>query len=467
MELEKLIISSLVHNEEFAKKTIAYIKEEYFESDATRFLFRKIYDFINKYGSRPTKDALTIIVQESTLSENNFNEAFHIVNDMKEGEEDTKWIIDTAEQWAKDRAIFNALHEAISIVQGNGKEDVDKNIIPTILTEALSVCFDSYLGHDYFEHAEKQFEYMHEEQNRFPFSIPVLNRVTKGGIPPKTLNVILMAINLGKSVFLIDQAAHWLLNGKNVVFFTLEMAEEVVRERIDTRILDLTFDDVHTLSKDQYLSRIRDIRERTMGNLIIKEYPTGSAHVGHFRHTLEELRMKNKFRPDLIAVDYMTIMRSSKLGTNAMGNTNTYFTSVAEELRALGSEYNVPVWTAAQFNRTGQKGSHNVGMDDVGQAIGIAATADFMLAGRQPPELIERSEIMFRVLKNRYNNKNKLSEFVLGVEYEKQKFFDVDASVNLHVNRDKDVRAELMGKSMVNKQNVDPDTGEVFNTWKF
>jgi hypothetical protein len=467
---EQTALNNLVYNDEFVRKTIAYIKPEYFMDHSERFVFEMIYDYYMKYNARPTKEALAIIAHDSGMEENKFTGVVEVISKIEQDNNDTKWLTDKAEEWAQEKAVYNAVMKSIGIIQGDDKT-LDKHAIPSLLTEALAVSFDSYLGLNYFEQSEAQFEYLHSETTKFPFSIDILNRVTKGGVPKKTLNIFLMSINGGKSTWLVDQSSHWLLNGKNVVFFALEQAEEVVRERIDVRTMDLTFDEVFGLDQGQYMGRIDSIRKRTMGELYVKGFPNGVAHVGHMRHYLEELRIKKGFVPDLIVIDYMTIMASSKLPASAKGNTNTYFTSVAEETRGLAFEYDCPVWTAAQFTRSGQSGSQ-VGMSEVAQAIGIAATADFMLNGAQPEEMIPLNQILMSVMKNRYNGKNKFSSFIMGLDNDKQKFYDVNIQTQLHVTTNPNLRESILGKTeaVVDESvvaSIDADTGEViFNPSK-
>lgn len=463
MSFESLLINNLITNEEFTKKTIAYIKPEYFEDHVNRYLFNEINTYVNKYANLPSKEALAVIVSESKLTEDDYNRAVTVVSQIDVDTTDLKWLVDKSEEWAKERAVYNGIMEAIAIVNGDNKV-LDKHAIPNILQQALAVSFDSYIGHSYFEQAEKQFDYYHSEEARFAFGIDILNRITKGGIKKKTLNVILAGINVGKSIYLVDQAAHWLLAGKNVAFFTLEMCEETVRERVDARMFDITFDDLHVLSKEQYMTKVRKMREQTSGDLWIKEFPTGGAHIGHFRHALEEWRIKRGFLPDLIVVDYLTIMTSSRLTANAKANSNTFFTSVAEELRSLGIEYDVPVWTAAQLDRSSQSAGATPDMANIAAAIGIAATADFMVVLTQPDEMIALNRVIGKCIKNRYNAKNKFRNFQLGLDVERQKFYDVEMKEQLHVVSDQETRQEILGMGMIER--VDQSTGEVFSGWK-
>ena len=453
MSFEATCLAGLIHDVEFLKKSIAYLKPDYFKTDAQKFVFKQISDFMNKYNNPPTVEALVIMSQDTNMPDSVFGEVMDILeNAQTPAGNDTAWMVDHAEKWAQERALYNGIMESIAIMDGADKTR-DKSAIPDILTQALAVNFDSYVGHDYFENAEEQFDYYHNETTKFPFALPMLNKITKGGIPKKTLNIYLAPIGGGKSVWLVDQAAHWLLEGKNVVFFTMEMAEEVVRERIDARIMDISFDMLMMLTKDQYLNKVNALRRATAGNLIVKEFPSGGAHVGHFRHALSEMKTKKGFKPDLIVIDYLTICASAKLLPSAKSNTNTYYTSVAEEIRAFTKEQDATCWTACQVNRDGQGKASAVG--DIAAAIGIAATADFMLSGYQPDELIKLNQILLTVMKNRYNNKNKFPHFILGYDTDRQKYTEVDETQQAHVNKIEDAPV------------VDPTTGEVVSGSRF
>lgn len=425
MAIERLIISNLVHNETYLRTVLPFLSDEYFNVESDKLVFKQIKEFVSKYGVPPTKEALAISISNSNLNEGIFEEVIETIKGLEpdSGETSLKWLVDETEQHCKRSALFNAMYKAIDIAEGNIK-DVDPNIIPGMLMEALSVSFDSHIGHDYWEDAEKHYDTLHSEDARHPFDLPILNKVTKGGIKDKTLNVVLAPINGGKSIHLIQQSAEWLARGKNVLYISMEMDESTCRERIDVAALDLTFDQVFALQKTQYLSRVNQLKSKTNGRLFVKEFPAGSAHVGHFRHLLQELKIKNKFVPDLICIDYLTICASSKLPASAKGNTNTYFTSVAEELRAFAQEVGVPVWTAVQFDRATQ-GAADAGLGNISLAIGIAATADFMYAILLPEEMVARGMVISKIIKNRYSSYK--GKFVLGLNPDKQKYYEVDS----------------------------------------
>lgn len=424
MAIEQIIISNLVHNDVYLRAVLPYLQEEYFSSEPQRLVFKQIKDFVAKYNCPPTKEALAINASNSNLHEGLFEEVLDTIKGLEPDSGDTslKWLIDETEQHCKKQALFGAMYKAIDIAEGNIK-DTDPNIIPGMLMEALSVSFDSHIGHDYWEDAENHYDRLHSDDARHPFDLPILNKVTKGGIKDKTLNVVLAPINGGKSIHLIQQSAEWLVRGKNVLYISMEMDEATCRERIDVAAMDLTFDQVFALQKVQYMNRVNTLKSKTNGRLIVKEFPAGAAHVGNFRHLLQELKIKKKFVPDLICIDYLTICASSKLPPSAKGNTNTYFGSVAEEIRAFAQEAGVPIWTAVQLDRASQ-GASDAGMGNVSLAISIAATSDFMYVVLLPEEMVARGMVLGKVIKNRYSSFK--GRFVLGLNPDKQKYYEID-----------------------------------------
>ncbi len=426
MQQEQVIINSLIHNEPFCRKVLPYLQPEYFPDASYQEVFKTVTAFVGKYNVMPTVEALMVEVGNKPLGEGLHASAIELLQQSEYVNNDLDWLMNTTEKWAQERALYNGIMQSISILEGNEKNS-DKNIIPTIMTKALSVCFDSRLGHDYFKDASAQWEYYHNVENKIPFNIDIMNKVTKGGCTRKTLNVVQAGINVGKTTWLINMADQYLDQGLNVVYFTLEVAEEVIRERADACINNITFDELRALTKIQYLSKIAAIRKKTKGSFKIREFPTGSAHVGHFRHALNEMKLKEGFVPDVIIVDYLTLMLSSMLSGTAKANSNTYYTSVAEELRGLMVEFNAIGWTAAQFNRDGQD-SEDIKMKDTGLAIGIAATADFMVALMSPEELSKMGKALGKILKNRYANKAAILRFMLNLDNDRQAFTDADDS---------------------------------------
>lgn len=418
----RVIINNLVCNEKYTRAVLPFLNEDYFSEPADKVVFEKIREFVTKYNVCPTKEALAININNSNISEHLFEDVIAIIQGIEPDVNDHGWLMSETEQFCKKQSLYNAMARAIDIADGNVK-DVDPNIIPGMLMEALSVSFDTSVGHDYWDDAEAHWNQLHSPENRHKFSIDILNQVTKGGIKDKTLNIVLAPINGGKSVHLIQQAADWLVRGEDVLYISMEMDETTCRERIDVVALDMTFDTVMALEKTQYLSRISAIKKKTQGRLMVKEFPAGSAHVGHFRHLLQELKIKKSFVPKMICIDYLTICASAKLPASAKGNTNTYYTSVAEEIRAFAQEAGIPIWTAVQFDRSTQ-GASDAGLGNVGLAIGIAATADFMFAILIPDELAKLGQVIGKIVKNRYSSYK--GKFILGLNPEKQQFYGID-----------------------------------------
>lgn len=427
MPFNRIILNNLVTNEKYTRAVLPFLSVDYFSEQADKVVFEKINEFVARFNVCPTKEALAINVNNSNISEHVYEDVIAIIQGIEKDDNDYGWLVAETEQHCKRQALYNAMARAIDIADGNVK-DVDPNIIPGLLMEALAVSFDTHVGHDYWDDAEEHWNQLHSPQNRHPFSLEILNKVTNKGIKDKTLNVVLAPINGGKSVHLIQQAADWLVRGEDVLYISMEMDETTCRERIDVVALDMTFDTVMALEKTQYMSRINNIRKKTQGRLMVKEYPAGSAHVGHFRHLLQELKIKKQFVPKMICIDYLTICASSKLPASAKGNTNTYYTSVAEEIRAFAQEAGIPVWTAVQFDRATQ-GASDAGLGNVGLAIGIAATADFMFAILIPEELAKIGQVIGKIVKNRYSSYK--GKFILGLNPDKQQFYEIDQAAAL------------------------------------
>lgn len=427
MSFENIALSSLINNEPYSKRVAVHLKEEYFEDPANREVFKLFKRFVGKYNTIPNKTALAVMLSEEKMPESMYAQASIALGNVAEMESNSNidFLYDETEKWAKDRVMYLAVMQAIGIIQGEDKA-LDREAIPEIMTNALALSFDTSIGHDYFANAEEQWEYYSDPGERFKFDIETMNRITKGGVKKKTLNIVQMGINIGKTTWMIQQAAHWLNMGKNVVYFTMEVAEEVIRERADVRLMDTNFDALHVLEKEQYFNRINKLRLKTQGEFIIKEFAANTAHVGHFRHVLRELILKRGVKVDMICVDHLTLVASSRLPAAAASNSNLYYTSVAEELRGLGKEFDLPVWTASQFTRSGQDGDKNIGVGDTGLAIGIPATADFMVAFMQPDELAPQNKIIGKVIKNRYAGKHKIGKFIMGSDPDRQCFYDLD-----------------------------------------
>jgi len=422
--IEKTCISSLLFDKDYSRKVLPYLKDEYFSDESNRVLFGHIRSFNARYNCAPTKEALVLLLEDSTLNEKLYEGCIETVAEVEASATPTEFMVDSTEKWVKDRAVFLALTECVQIAEGMSK-GMTKECIPDILQQALAVHFDTYLGHDYFEHASQHYDAMHEDVIKFKFAQDILNKATRGGIPNKTLNIVQAGINVGKTTFMIDQAAHWVSQGKNVIYFSAEVAENVIRHRADVNFFDISFDELEKLDKQTYLNRVTSLKQKTSGKLIIKEYPSGSASAANFMHDIQEIKMKTGIEFDMVCVDYLGEIISSTLPMSAMSNTNTYYTQIARELRAMAFRLDLPVWTAAQFGRLGQA-SKDVDMTDIADAIGIARVADFMIALLQPDELAELNQVIGKILKNRYANKAKLRRFLMGVDNDRQKFYDVD-----------------------------------------
>jgi len=459
VSFEKIALDALINVDSYSRKVAVYLKDEYFEDQSAREVFKLIRKYVGKYQNLPTKEALAVMLSEEKMPEQMYIEAATIINDFgtSDTKQDPQFLYDQTEKWAKDRELFLAIMKSIGILNGEDKS-LDKNAIPELMTNALSVSFDSRIGHDYFDNTEDQWEYYADPGERIKFDIDILNRVTKGGFKKKTLNVVQMGINVGKTTFLIQLARMMLMQGKNVVYFTMEVAEEVIRERTDVGLMGITFDQLHALEKQQYFNRVDKLREKTQGTLIIKEFAANTAHAGHFRHVLNEIKLKKGIKIDMVCVDHLTLVASSRLPSSAASNSNLYYTSVAEELRALGKEFDLPVWSASQFTRAGQR-SENIGIDDTGLAIGIPATADFMMACMQPEEMAPQNKIICKILKNRYAGKHKIGKFIMGSDPDLQIFYDVDLKEQQTVMSEDEVSTL--------HSTVTQTTSQTVGEWKF
>ena len=443
--IEQTIISSLFYNEDYARKVLPFVKEEYFGNRVEQLLFGEIFKFVEKYNNLPTKDAILIeFNSRKDINEEELNHIKDYVNSIENTESDEKWLTDTTEKFCKDRAVHNAVLSGIKILD---KKDTKRTpeAIPHILSEALAVSFDKSVGHDYIEDAEARFKFYHTKEKRYQFDLDYMNRITKGGVPSKTLNIALAGTGVGKSLFMCHLASSYLLQGLNVLYITLEMAEERIAERIDANLLDTSMDDLHNLPKDIYDSKITKLQGKTAGQLIIKEYPTASAHTGHFKSLINELALKRSFRPDVIFIDYLNICASSRFKG---GNISSYFyiKAIAEELRGLAVEFDVPIFSATQTTRTGYV-STDIGLEDTSESFGLPATADFMFAIISNEELEKLGQLKIKQLKNRYNDPSMNRAFIVGVDRSKMKLFDVSNQGQNLVN--------------TNQQEVGPGEGQL------
>ena len=428
MKIELTILKNLVHNEDFARKTLPFLKEEYFGDSSERQVFKRINDFMLKYNNRPTREAIGIDLESSTnLSEEEHKRSMELVRELVEPEpSDMTWLLETTEGFCQERAVYNAIMDSIAILDGKDKNRT-KNSLPEILAEALGVSFDSHVGHDFIEDFAERYDFYHRKEEKIPFDLELMNAITRGGLSRKSLNIILAGTGAGKTLMMCHLAAANLTLGKNVLYITMEMAEEKIAERIDANLLNVPLDDLGHLPKDMYDSKIARVKSKTEGKLIIKEYPTASAHVGHFRHLLNELNLKRSFVPDIIYIDYLNICCSSRIKTGSNVNSYTYIKAIAEELRGLAVEKNVPIVSATQTTRTGYSSS-DPGLEDTSESFGLPATADFMIALVRTDELDEAGQVMVKQLKNRYADPAINKKFVLGIDRTKMRLFDTEAS---------------------------------------
>ena len=430
MKLELAILKNLVYNEDYLRKVLPFIKSDYFSDRTERTLFDEITSFTETYNSPPTIEALAIAVKEkNSFTDDEVQKCEDYIKEIENNrtsETEIQWLVDKTEKFCQEKAIYNGVLRAISILDGKDKTH-DKGAIPSILSDALAVSFDTTVGHDYLENSDARFEFYHRKEERIPFDLDCFNKITKGGLPAKTLNIALAGTGVGKSLFMCHVAAGAMVQGKNVLYITLEMAEEKIAERIDANLLNVTLDDLMDLPKDMYDKKVARVREKCTGKLIIKEYPTASASASHFRTLLNELNLKRSFVPDIIFIDYLNICCSSRIKAGANINSYTYVKSIAEELRGLAVEYNVPIVSATQTTRSGFTSS-DPGLEDTSESFGLPATADLMFALISSEELEEMGQIMVKQLKNRYNDPSYYKRFTVGVDRAKMKLFDVEQS---------------------------------------
>lgn len=422
--LQKTILKKLITSEPYCRKALPHLKKEYFEG-SDRDVFGLVLNFIIKYNKLPNQAALLVEYEQADIIKNNSVEVVATINSLTGSDDiNDQWIIDSTEKWCKHRAVYLAIVESIQIIDGKSKKH-SEGAIPEILTNALGVSFDTHIGHDFIEDALKRFDFYHRIEDRLPFDIEMFNTITRGGIPKKTLNVILAGTGVGKSLIMCHMAANNLRQGKNVLYVTLEMAEEKIAERIDANLFDIPIDQLNALTREMFDTKINRIKSSTHGKLIIKEYPTASAHTGHFRALLNELKLKRDFIPDIIYVDYLNICASARIkGLGGAVNTYSFIKAIAEELRGLAVEFNVPIWSATQVTREGFKSS-DIQLTDTSESFGLPATADFMIAAITTEQLESMGQIMFKQLKNRYADPALNKRFVVGIDKPKMRIYDI------------------------------------------
>jgi replicative DNA helicase len=424
-DVEKLILNNLLKNETYARKVTPFLKREYFHDRGLRFVFETIHEFIIKYNNLPTKEAIYIILDKNkSINQEEMKRITNYVEEISNSKDnvDFEWLMNETETFCKDKAVYNAIMESIQII--DGKTQQSQGSIPDILSKALAVSFDVHIGHDYIEDYEKRYDFYHTVEKRIPFDLDGFNQITNGGTPAKTLNIVMAGTGVGKSLFLCHHAANCLKKNCNVLYITCEMAEERIAERIDANLLDVTLDNLRDLPKTVYEKKIQNLSAGVQGKLIIKEYPTATANVNHFRFLLDELWLKRKFRPDVIFIDYLNICASARVKSGNNVNSYTYIKSIAEEIRGLAVEYNVPIFSATQTTRSGYS-STDVGLEDTSESFGLPATADFMFALISTEELAELNQIMVKQLKNRYNDTATNRKFLLNINRAKMKVSDI------------------------------------------
>ena len=425
--VEYLILKNLLHNEEYSRKVIPFIKTEYFEDPSQKIVFEEIFNFIQQYNKQVTKEVLCIEVESrQDINESSFKDVINLINELDESATEFQWLIDQTEKWCRDRAIYLALMESIHIADGKD-EKKSRDSIPSILQDALAVSFDTHIGHDYLEDYEERYESYHRKEEKIEFDLEYFNKITKGGLPNKTLNVALAGTGVGKSLFMCHVASSVLLQGRNVLYITMEMAEERIAERIDANLLNVPIQDITSLPKAMFETKVTNIAKKTQGTLIVKEYPTASAHAGHFKALLNELALKKSFRPDIIFIDYLNICASSRYRGNSTVNSYSYIKAIAEELRGLAVEANVPIVSATQTTRSGY-GSSDVELTDTSESFGLPATADLMFALISTDELEGLGQILVKQLKNRYNDPTIHKRFVVGIDRAKMRLYDCEQS---------------------------------------
>ena len=423
--IERTTLKNLIHNDEYARKVLPFLKEEYFTERFDKILFREIYHFITKYNNLPTKEALSIeLNNRKDVNETEYKTITDILGTLNKEQIDQKWLVETTEKFCKDRAIHNAILGGIQILDGKDKSH-SPEYLPEMLSQALSVSFDQKIGHDYLTETKERYDFYRRKEERLELDLEFFNKITRGGIPSKTLNICLAGTGVGKTMFMTHLASSILLQGKNVLYITLEMAEERIAERIDANLLNVGMSDLEELPYQMYETKINKLQSKTTGKLIIKEYPTASAHTGHFKNLLNELALKKSFKPDILFVDYLNIAASARFKAGANVNSYTYIKAIAEELRGLAVEYNIPVFSATQTTRGGFVSS-DVGMEDTAESFGLPATADFMFALISSEELEQKNQILIKQLKNRYNDPTVNRKFIVGVDRSKMRLYDVE-----------------------------------------
>ena len=450
------ILQNLIHDEKYTRQVIPFIQSDYFEDRSDKVVFEEVSNFLDKYDKLPTKEALHIEVQKRVdITEDEFSKIEQLVSSLSESGSDSQWVLDTTESWCKERAIYLALMKSIQIADGQDDKR-QPDAIPSILSEALAVGFDQHVGHDYLADSEDRYAYYHKVERKIPFDLDYFNKITSGGLSDKTLNIALAGTGVGKSLFMCHVAASVLTQGKNVLYITLEMAEEKIAERIDANLLDVNIRDIQELPKQVFDKKINKIGSKTKGKLIVKEYPTASAHAGHFKALLQELKLKKSFKPDIIFIDYLNICASSRYRGAVNVNSYSYVKAIAEELRGLAVEASVPLFSATQTTRSGFASS-DPNLTDTSESFGLPATADLMFALVSTEDMENLNQIMVKQLKNRYNDPTMNKRFVVGIDRAKMRLYDVEQSA----------QEDIVDESTLVEYNQKEEKKTKFNDFKF
>ena len=452
--IENTIIKNLIQNDTYTRKVIPFIKSEYFTESSEKLVFEEIVNYFDKYTKSPTVEALLINLDNVTSKGDAIvKSSKQLVENIKKDDTPLDWLVDETEKWCKDRAIYIAVMDSIEVLDEKSKRSTGE--IPDLLKDALSVSFDTHIGHDQLEDAEERFEFYNTEEEKMPFDLEYFNKITKGGLPNKTLNICLAGTGVGKSLFMCHMASNCLLMGKNVLYITMEMSEERIAERIDANTMNVPMKELPDVSKKEYDKKIQRIKNKTKGKLIVKEYPTAAAHVGHFRHLLQELNIKKDFRPDIIFIDYLNICASHRIRPGSGANSYTLVKSIAEELRGLAVEHDVPMVSATQTTRSGY-GSTDIGLEDTSESFGLPATADLMFALITSDELEDLDQLVVKQLKNRYNDPTIFKRFVIGIDRSRMKLYDVE----------QEAQEELVDSIDINDDTPVFDRSEKFRDFK-
>jgi len=423
--LEQAILKSLINNEDYCRKTLPFIKPEYFEDGTEKAVYKEIEQYVTEYNTLPTKEALLVSMNgQKNVTEEEFQKAGEMLGAFDEVLPDVSWLLDKTEKWCQERAVYNAIMSSIVIMEGKDKQN-DKGAIPKLLSDALGVSFDQHIGHDYLENSDERFDFYHRVEEKIPFDLEYFNKITKGGLSRKSLNIALAGTGVGKSLFMCHCASANLAQGKNVLYISLEMSEEKIAERIDANLLDVPIAQLPELDKTLFDKKVGKLKAKFQGRLIVKEYPTASVHAGHFRHLLNELALKKDFRPDIIYIDYLNICASSRVKGGSNVNSYTYVKSIAEEIRGLAVEFNLPIVSATQTTRSGYSNT-DVDLTDTSESFGLPATADLMFALISTEEMEALNQIMVKQLKNRYNDPGVNKRFVVGIDRSKMRLYDVE-----------------------------------------